>query len=110
LERALGGAFRRQHKNSRLAPGIDCAPDQAHQVPLARGTLRRQQLQCGGTQHCIGGSLWITCDGEPMDHVLDPGAQLRLALAARVVAYALDDAVLRVRPGAADRSVNTGRP
>jgi Protein of unknown function (DUF2917) len=44
-----------------------------------------------------GGALWLTLDNDPRDLVLDRGERVVLEAPQRVLAYALDDALMEVR-------------
>jgi hypothetical protein len=44
-----------------------------------------------------GGTIWLTLDDDPRDVVLERGEQVRIESNRRVLAYALDSAVLEVR-------------
>lgn len=56
--------------------------------------LPRDELLVG----CAGGSLWLTLDHDLRDIVLEPGDRLQVDGRRRVLAYALEDAVLEVSP------------
>ena len=43
-----------------------------------------------------GGTLWLTLDGDPRDLVLEPGERVLVEAPGRVLAYALEDALLEV--------------
>jgi hypothetical protein len=70
--------------------------DAPYQLALAHGALHRMRLEAGGTLQCLEGSLWITLDGEPVDHVIEAGQALSLPAGTRAVAYALAPAVIHV--------------
>jgi Protein of unknown function (DUF2917) len=59
--------------------------------------LPRGELQVG----CSSGSLWLTLDHDARDIVLEAGQRISLDGARRVLAYALEDAVLEVMPSRA---------
>jgi Protein of unknown function (DUF2917) len=58
-------------------------------LELPRGELRVA---------CASGSLWLTLDHDPRDIVLEAGERIALDGRRRVLAYALEDAVLEVAP------------
>lgn len=73
----------------------------AYQVPVPGGTLRRFTRPRGLRLTCVRGDLWITVDGDPVDHVLAAGEHFEPTDSRRVLVYGLGDAVLRVQPAPA---------
>ena len=69
-----------------------------YQISLAHREMHRVRHEGGGTLQCLGGSVWITLDGGPAEHVIEAGQSWRLPAGAGAIAYALEPAVLRVRP------------
>lgn len=61
-------------------------------VPLAHGEVRRVVVHAGQALQCLQGCVWVTAEGDPVDHVLDAGDEYRPAGAVDVVLYALEDA------------------
>jgi hypothetical protein len=59
-------------------------------------TLRIEPGKAGVTVRCDAGTLLVTQEGDPSDHVLGPGDELRVAGRGLAVAWALSDAVLTV--------------
>jgi hypothetical protein len=82
-------------------PGAREADQAAYQLGLVHGALHRARLARGGVVQCVAGSLWITHDGEGVDHVVDAGQSRRIPARASFVAYALEAATVRVRPASA---------
>jgi len=76
----------------------------AYQVPVPGGTLRSFTRPHGLRLACVRGDLWITVDGDPVDHVLAAGEHFEPSDARRVLVYGLGDAVLRVLPAPALRA------
>lgn len=75
----------------------------AYQVPLAQAAMRCFDRPRGLRFTCVRGALWITLDGEGVDHVLHAGESFEASSRRRVIAYGLEDAVLRVVPAAMPR-------
>jgi hypothetical protein len=50
---------------------------------------------------CVAGSVWITCEGDPEDHVLAAGERVRTARRGRLVTLALEAARLHITTRAA---------
>lgn len=73
----------------------------AYQVPVSRSSLRGFTRPRGLRLSCVRGDLWITVDGDPIDHVLAAGEHFEPADSRRVLVYGLGDAVLRVQPAPA---------
>lgn len=69
-----------------------------YQVALAHREMHRVRHAAGGTLQCLGGSVWITLDGEPAEQVIEAGQSWHLPDGAGAIAYALEPAVLRVWP------------
>lgn len=67
------------------------------QVPLAHGQLRRFEPAALRGLRCISGALWITFDGDPADHVLQPGEAMQTKARHAVIVYALEPSVLRIQ-------------
>lgn len=61
---------------------------------LALPSIRPLEVASGG------GTLWLTLDNDPRDLVLEPGERVLLEAPGRVLAHALENAVLEVRPHA----------
>jgi len=100
--RALAPWCRRGVERLADAVGAASADDAiAYQVPLAHGAVRRFTRPRGMRLSCVRGHVWITVDGDPADHVLVAGESFLPAGTRRVIAYGLDDAVLRVQPARA---------
>jgi len=47
---------------------------------------------------CVQGSLWLTHDGDPKDHVITAGQSYIATRHARLLVYALDEARFLVQP------------
>lgn len=59
---------------------------------------------------CMSGRLWITCKGDPHDHLLKPGMEYRNTKREKVVVFALAEASFCVLNSAPQRQkVPTGR-
>jgi hypothetical protein len=50
----------------------------------------------GSTIDCVDGSLWVTLEGDPEDHILNAGQALMLKSRGKVVVGAFKDASLRL--------------
>jgi len=71
---------------------LDLATDATLRIPHGRGgTVVR--VECG--------LLVVTREGDPEDHVLQPGMELRLPVSGRSVAWALAASRIQVRDGQA---------
>lgn len=64
-------------------------------------TLRLPPGKNGVIVRVVRGSVLVTQQGDPEDHVLGPGEELRLAHTGLAVAWALSAAALVVREGGA---------
>lgn len=74
--------------------------DHPGRFPMPRRTLL--ELPAGHWQvGSGGGTLWLTLDEDPRDIVLEPGERWTVQPGERALVYALDDAVLELRPQAA---------
>jgi hypothetical protein len=64
------------------------------------GDLHLGQLICiaqrGATVTCVAGYLWVTRDGDPHDHILEPGKFYTLRGRGRVTVQALAESRFRV--------------
>lgn len=100
LTLALFEAFmpgrRTPRRNVARAPGRGEAAV-SWQAPLERGQLRRFEPHGVHSLRCVSGALWITFDGDPADHVLQAGATIEAEGRGAVIAYALENSVLRVQ-------------
>ena len=68
---------------------------------LAKGEILRLPRAAGSAVACLQGSIWVTEDADPLDHVLEPGQCLRLHGPGTTLVMALAPARLRVTPGSA---------
>lgn len=50
---------------------------------------------------CVAGSVWITCEGDPEDHVLAAGERVRTTRRGKLVTLALEPARVRIGTRAA---------
>lgn len=100
--RALRPWWRRGVERLADVVGATSADDAvAYQVLVPGGTLRRFTRPRGLRLACVRGELWITVDGDPVDHVLAAGEHVEPTDSRHVLVYGLGDAVLRVQPAPA---------
>jgi hypothetical protein len=102
---SLPAAFRRV-KDVKGAFIMDSTTDldkygrQLHQ--LAAGDIRSVVAERGTVIRCLSGLIWITQEGDPLDHVVPAGARYCSGGPGRIVASAISDdtriAVYRVDP------------
>jgi len=59
---------------------------------LARGSTLRVECPLGTEVACLDGCLWITHDGEPQDHIVEPGMPYTATKASTMLVHALGDA------------------
>ncbi|MCW5610525.1 MAG: DUF2917 domain-containing protein [Rubrivivax sp.] len=72
------------------------AIDPLHTMP--RGATLAIDAPLGQEVFCIEGTLWITHDGDPQDHVVEAGRTYVPACAARMLVHALSRARFVVEP------------
>lgn len=74
-------------------------------VAASGGTLRRlrqgqvmplEKSAPGKRVRCLGGTLWVTQEGDPEDHILSVGEVFTVSRAGRVVVEGLTPALYRV--------------
>jgi len=87
---------------SAVGPGVFEVEAVPYQLGLAHGALHRVRLAQGCAVQCMAGSLWITLDGEGIDHVIDAGGALGISAGTSFVAYALEPSTLRICPTPTD--------
>jgi hypothetical protein len=68
---------------------------------LAKGEILRLPQAAGSAVACLQGSLWVTEDADPLDHVLESGQCLRLQRPGTTLVMALAPTRLRVTPARA---------
>jgi len=61
---------------------------------LPRRQLRRFEPGTVRRLHCVSGALWVTIDGDPVDHVLQAGESIEATGRDVLIAYALQPSVL----------------
>lgn len=71
----------------RGAAELVLARDATHALPVGRREVH---------VHCVAGSVWITCQGDPEDHVLAAGQVFRAARPGKLVMLALEPGRVRV--------------
>jgi Protein of unknown function (DUF2917) len=76
--------------------------DTVGQFAMLRGTLLELPATRPLEVTSAGGTLWLTLDNDPRDLVLDHGQRVLLKAPQRVLAYALDDALMDVRKSLVD--------
>ena len=77
----------------RAAPAAVAAPG-ANELPDGECLWIERPL--ARKVHCLEGTLWLTFDGEPQDHVLEAGQSLRCPHPSRLGIQALSAARVRV--------------
>ncbi len=65
-------------------------------LEMRRGDVLRLDEAQGATVVCGAGTIWVTRDGEPADHVLSAGEQLRIDGPGRVLIQAFAPSRLTV--------------
>ena len=65
---------------------------------LPRRAMRTFDDGAGLAFTCLAGSVWVTVDGDPDDHVLEAGETFGNADHARVIVYAFEDSRVAVAP------------
>ncbi|MEW5721665.1 MAG: DUF2917 domain-containing protein, partial [Thermodesulfobacteriota bacterium] len=66
--------------------------------------LNKQELRplvgdrVGARIQCVKGTLWVTQENDPNDHVLESGDQFTVTLRGKVVVQAMKESFLRVSP------------
>jgi hypothetical protein len=71
--------------------------DHVGRFAMLRGTLLELPATRPLEVASASGALWLTLDDDPRDLVLDHGERVLLEAPNRVLAYALDDALMEVR-------------
>jgi len=98
----------RGHLSPRLAPAAARAPRKA--LRLERdATLALRPGARGLALRGLAGTLLVTQEGDPQDHVLGPGDGRRFAGRGRVVVWALEAGAVELGPVHVSPSVNGGR-
>jgi Protein of unknown function (DUF2917) len=81
----------------RTAPVARWLADPVHTLP--KGTTLRVECPKGTEVACLDGSLWVTHDDEPQDHIVEPGMPYTARKASTMLVHAMADArCLVVRP------------
>lgn len=65
---------------------------------MSAGELARLPAAACATIECVGGSVWITQDGQATDYVLESGQTVELSHGDPVLVQAFEPTLLRVRP------------
>lgn len=81
---------------ARTAQPATAGIDSLHTLP--RGATLAIDAPLGQEIFCIAGTLWITHDGDPQDHVVEAGRTYVPACAARMLVHVLADARFVVEP------------
>jgi hypothetical protein len=71
-------------------------PAESEILSLASGQVAALPSAQGRTIHCLVGSLWVTREGDAIDHVIEAGRTWTVEGRGRVVLSALGDARCRV--------------
>ena len=66
---------------------------------LKRGQSQRMPDARGSLLLCLGGTLWLTQDGDPRDVVLEAGDEARIDRDGLSILHALSDARFVLSPG-----------
>jgi hypothetical protein len=75
---------------SRQARAIEVLADPVR--TLDNGTTLQLDNPAGTIVACLRGCLWVTRDGEPDDHIVEPGMQYTVAGSATMLVHAMADA------------------
>ncbi len=59
---------------------------------LSRGSTLRVECPLGTEVACLDGSLWITHDDEPQDHIVEPGMPYTASKSTTMLVHAMADA------------------
>ena len=66
-------------------PGKGTAMNHAYSIELAAQAVLRLARRKAALISCVEGVIWITCDGDPTDVILEAGASRRFAHGGLVV-------------------------